>query len=184
MKRFFLLGITLMISMAMLMTACKKDEVKTNGNNNNTENPGGGGDEGGGGTTVEFVDLGLSSGTMWKTTNETGDEDGFYTYDEAVSAFGDKLPTMEQFHELVDFCDWLWMENGYKVTGPNGNSIFLPAAGYRSCEGDLYLFPTGNYWSSTPDDSDFSWILLFGSDVVAWTSSPRCQGHSVRLVQD
>ena len=44
MRKLFILGAAIVVSLAMLMTACKKDEVNNNGNNNgNTENPGGGG---------------------------------------------------------------------------------------------------------------------------------------------
>lgn len=42
-----------------------------------------------------------------------------------------RIPTNEEIKELVDKCTWEFEGNGYKVTGPNGNSIFLPAAGYR-----------------------------------------------------
>lgn len=47
-----------------------------------------------------------------------------------------RLPTKEEMEELINKCKWKWFSyhktNGYKVTGPNGQSIFLPAAGYRS----------------------------------------------------
>ncbi len=45
---------------------------------------------------TQYVDLGLPSGTKWKSVNEAGDENGFYTYDEAIKAFGNKLPTKKQ----------------------------------------------------------------------------------------
>ena len=45
------------------------------------------------------------------------------------------MPTYDEQEELLNNCIWeLTTENdfnGYKVAGPNGNSIFLPAAGYR-----------------------------------------------------
>jgi hypothetical protein len=45
------------------------------------------------------------------------------------------MPTNDEIQELIDNCIWTWTSmngvNGYKVEGPNGNSIFLPAAGYR-----------------------------------------------------
>lgn len=41
------------------------------------------------------------------------------------------MPSTEQVRELVEKCTWEFTGAGYKVTGPNGNSIFLPAAGYR-----------------------------------------------------
>ncbi|MBR2487100.1 MAG: hypothetical protein IKB46_04870 [Paludibacteraceae bacterium] len=131
-----------------------------------------------------YVDLGLPSGTIWKNSNEGGDN-ARYTYNEAVSRFGNKLPTKQQLEELKNKCIWTWTGNGCKVTGPNGNSIFLPAAGFRSCRGDVYDGDgsTSDYWSSTPKDSDAAWILGFYSDVVEVNSLRRCYGLSVRLVQ-
>jgi hypothetical protein len=127
-----------------------------------------------------YVDLGLSSGTCWKETNESG----FYNYDNAVSKFGNKLPTKEQLEELKNECEWTWTGNSYKVTGPNGESIMLPVAGYRHCNGDVRGVGTyGYYWSSTANDSDFAWIFLFDSSEVRMYDYPRCGGRSVRLVQ-
>lgn len=127
-----------------------------------------------------YVDLGLSSGTYWKETNESG----FHNYDNAVSKFGNKLPTKEQLEELKNECEWTWTGNGYKVTGPNGNSILLPAAGYRNCNGLVsYVGMGGGYWSSTPYGSDYAWGLdadLVGVNVDYYY---RCGGQSVRLVQ-
>lgn len=186
MKRFFFLGVTLMVSAAMLMTACKKDEVNNSGNNINIENPGGGGDEGGGGTAVGYVDLELPSGTKWKSVNETGGYNGFYTFDEAVSTFGDKLPTKEQLEELIENCTWEWQNNGYKVSASNGNSIFLPAAGQGGCSNisDVSaLDEVGYYWSSTPYNDEAAWYLCFFLDEIFMDSEDSCNGQSVRLVQ-
>ena len=136
------------------------------------------------GSTVQaqqWIDLGLPSGTLWKSANEKG---GFYTYEEAVSKFGDKLPTREQLEELKGMCTWTWTGRGYKVTGDNGNSIVLPAAGYRDCDGYVYFVGTyGHYWSSTPGDSDYAWRLNFDSSEVYMYYNYRCYGRSVRLVQ-
>ena len=128
-----------------------------------------------------WVDLGLSSGTYWKETNESG----FYNYDNAVSKFGNKLPTKEQLEELKNECEWTWTGNGYKVTGPNGESITLPAAGFRGCDGDdVYrVGKIGNYWSSTPHFSDKAWFLGFDSGGVDMGIDRRCYEPSVRLVQ-
>ena len=129
-----------------------------------------------------YVDLGLPSGTLWKDTNESG---GFYTYEETVNRFGDKLPTKEQCEELKDKCQWTWNGSGYEVTGPNGNSIFLPVAGYRDCDGDVRVAGSyGGYWSSTPGGSEEAWSLSFDSGGVYMGSDYRCLGRSVRLVQD
>ena len=135
-----------------------------------------------------YVDLGLSSGTLWKTSNEENASDAeydFFTYDEAVSQFGDKLPSREQWMELDNECDWTWTGMGYKVLGPNGKSISLPAAGYRGCSGSVGgVGSYGHYWSSTPYDSDYAWNLHFLSDGVDMGDGSRCNGYSVRLVQD
>ena len=138
-----------------------------------------------GGTPVQesdYVDLGLPSGTLWKSKNEKG---MYYTYDEAVSQFGDKLPTREQFAELQAFCTWTWNGKGYVVKGYNGNSIILLAAGYLNCNGVVYgVGYYGSYWSSTPDDSDGAWGLYFDSSGVNMSNyyRLRCGGLSVRLV--
>ena len=138
-----------------------------------------------GGTPVqesEYVDLDLPSGTLWKSKNEKG---MYYTYNEAVRQFGDKLPTREQFAELHAFCTWTWIGMGYVVKGDNGNSIVLPDAGYRDCDGDVYGVGTyGRYWSSSSGDSDYAWYLYFNPSEVRMGNYFRCRGSSVRLVMN
>lgn len=145
------------------------------------------GDGNDGEPTGSYVDLGLPSGTKWKDVNEANAADteyDFYTYDEAIAAFGDKLPTKEQWEELKAECQWSWTGSGYKVTGSNGNSISLPAAGYRGCNGGVGVGPLGLYWSSTSKDSDLAWRLFFSLGSVRMGNIGRCDGFSVRLVQD
>lgn len=128
-----------------------------------------------------YTDLGLPSGTIWKNFNATG----FYTYDEAISQFGSRLPSKAQWEELKAECQWTWTGSGYKVTGPNGNSMELPASGWRDCGGSVYLVGSeGNYWSSTSSGSDRAWFLDFHSGGVGIITYLRCSGLSVRLVQD
>jgi hypothetical protein len=75
-------------------------------------------------------------------------------------------------------------KKGYYVKGPNGNSIFLPAAGYRNCSGSVDDVGTdGYYWSSTPNGTEDAWSLGFGSGIHNVYYSSRCYGFSVRLVQ-
>jgi len=129
----------------------------------------------------DWVDLGLPSGTLWKSSNETNPK--FYTYVEAIEKFGDQLPTKEQWEELKNNCQWAWADNGYKVTGPNGNSIFLPAAGYRFLNGDVVRSETyGSYWASNPSNSTDAWSFDFKRLGVGIYSYDRCLGQSVRLV--
>lgn len=133
-----------------------------------------------------YVDLGLPSGTLWKKSNEGG-VFVHYTFDEAIKDFGKSLPTEKQLIELKNECDWTWIGNGYKVTGPNGNSITLPAAGIRYCHSDVDYVDVGTYgayWSSTPDYSDLECYLNFDSSEVNVYGRSRCSGLSVRLVKD
>ena len=64
-----------------------------------------------------------------------GDISGNPNYDAAAANWGSRwrMPTYTEMKELDDKCTWTWTSenevNGFKVTGPNGNSIFLPAAG-------------------------------------------------------
>ena len=108
-----------------------------------------------------------------------------YSYDQAAHKFSNNLPSKEQFKELKSKCSWTWTGDGYNVTGPNGNSIFLPAAGYRNCNGTMGSVGTGgDYWSSSPKGSDNTWNLFFLSGGVGINYSHRCYGMSVRLVQN
>ena len=98
-------------------------------------------------------------------------------YDVATSEWGDdwRLPTEEDFDELVEECEWRWMKKkgvyGMRVKGPNGNSIFLPAAGYRDGSSLYGAGESGYYWSSTPGDYDhdcyaFSLYFYDGDEYV------------------
>ena len=124
------------------------------------------------------VDLGLPSGMKWKVNNENG----YYTYEGAMLNFGDSLPSNADWEELRSFCEWEWTDGGYQVTGPNGKSITLPARGWNM---DGHVKDTGtygNYWSSTPYDSESAWRLHFGSGSVNVTTGEHGCGFSVRLV--
>ena len=129
--------------------------------------------------TNEYIDLGLPSGTLWEPFNE----EGYYTYDEAVEKFGHNLPTKEQWEELKNECNWKWKGNGYDVTGPNGNMIFLPAAGYRYGTEVNYLDGSGFYWSGTCRDKDVAWYAYFVDDDIIVSHYLRAFGLIVRLVK-
>ena len=130
---------------------------------------------------TEYVDLGLPSGTKWMNINEKG----VYEYDEAVKKFGDKLPTKAQIKELIESCQWTWTGSSYKVVGPNGKFIIMPAAGYRDRDGSVkYVGHDGRYWSSAYDKSSSAWHICFSSRRTDVCESGRKYGHSVRLVQN
>lgn len=137
-------------------------------------------------TKGDYVDLGLQSGTKWKTQNEqsTYDYYNLFDYETAVNEFGSNLPTKEQWEEVKTYCHWEWTGSGYKVTGPNGKSITLPAAGCRRCDGSVNdVGSNGGYWSSTPAGSENAWGLYFNSSKVSMHSPYRCNGQSVRFVR-
>ena len=80
-------------------------------------------------------------------------------YDVVAQTWGDnwRIPTHDEFGELKLKCSWTWLQykgvNGYKVTGLNGNSIFLPAGGYQSMFSN-YINENCVYWSSSLNTSD------------------------------
>lgn len=136
----------------------------------------------------EYVDLGLPSGTLWKTTNEQGI---LFTYEDAERLFGDQLPTREQLAELAGFCEVTPVRGFFRFTGPNGNYILMPASGYREWRGIVYgVGKTGTYWSRTENKSPMHsneyhhlTIQSDGSCYTSGSSETEISGHSVRLVQ-
>lgn len=131
-------------------------------------------------STETYVDLGLPSGTQWKTANETG----HYTYGEAVKRFGKNLPSKKQFDELLNSCNWSWSDNGYTVKGPNGNSITLPANGYTYC-GNKTVKEENNglYWSKEKSSEKNAWFLFISAKDKYVEFNRLCEGLSVRLVK-
>ena len=95
-----------------------------------------------------------------------------------------RIPTCAEWTELRTKCKWNWIGNGYKVTGPNGNSIFLPAAGYRHDasfdSGESY----GGYWSSSlfSGSSCRAFLAYFRSYDFGRYNVYRCYGRSIRPV--
>ena len=120
-----------------------------------------------------------------------GDHNLTPSYDAARANWGGswRMPTEAEQRELIDNCTWERTTqngvNGYKVTGPNGNSIFLSAAGYRDGSSLYSAGEYGYYWSSTPDesDSDYAYLLfLYGSHQGGVVRIRRFYGQSVRPV--
>ena len=126
-----------------------------------------------------------------------GDISGNATYDAATANWGSswRIPTDVECQELIDDCTWTWTTqensdgedvNGYLVEGTNGNSIFLPAAGYRYGSSLNYAGTYGHYWSSTPYASDSlnAFYLYFRSSYHCVYYSNRYGGRSVRPVSE
>lgn len=128
----------------------------------------------------DYVDLGLPSGTKWKSQNESS----HYSYDLAIVIFKNNLPTKEQFEELREKCTWTGSEEGWNVEGPNGNSIFLPADGGSDCNGniDKRFKEVGRYWTSTSYNGEEAWYLCFAPVGVQFVYFYKCHRHCIRLV--
>ena len=144
----------------------------------------------------ELVDLGLA--TKWATTNlgaKSVQEFGNYyawgeahtkkTYSEesytlnhasnfqdaATSMLGGnyRIPSQSDWRALMDSCTWKF-DDYYNatVTGPNGNSIYLPAnCGYYDSEGYHSTYNVAYYWSRTlskEEDLSSAWTAWFGYD--------------------
>ena len=129
---------------------------------------------------------------LWEVEMENigGDPD----YDVATSEWGEewRLPTKEDFEELVEECEWKWMKkkgvNGMRVTGPNGKSIFLPAAGFRYGSSLINEGDDGRYWSSTPIDGSYDdhayYLFFYDGDESVGRIYYRDYGLTVRPITE
>ena len=133
-----------------------------------------------------WIDLGLPSGTLWRCCNEGASTPeaygGYYTFGQVSSA-----PTKDQILELLNYCSYQWTtQNGVyggKFTGPNGGTIFLPAAGVR-WDGELdSVGSVGFYRSSTPSGEGLACNLDFSWGSAYWSDYDRNVEFSVRPVR-
>ena len=167
----------------------------------------------------DWVDLGLPSGVRWATSNysgsayswgamcpeaeyniqnynyygqDLGDISGKIEYDIARTQIGRgwRLPTIQDFMELMDNCDRVFTTegsaSGVKFTSRiNGKSIFLPVEGYR--EGwNHYGQGEGYYWLSTPGSDVYTaFMYKFSSDNLnSVYFALRHLGCHIRMVMD
>ena len=152
----------------------------------------------------EAIDLGLPSGRKWADRNlgqsliDDPEDYGFLMDFDSAQEFplpeGWHIPTKEDFQELYDNCDHEWIDDnglrGIKFISKNGNSIFLPAAGWSWFDDDEHgttlnnRGTNGNYWSSSYDSATSAYYLYFDSSTVSPQNYYyRRAGFSVRAVQ-
>ena len=124
--------------------------------------------------------------------NDIGSDIAGTQYDVAHVKWGGswKMPTLEQIQELLDNCTYEWTTlngiNGGKFTGSNGNSVFVPAAGYHPESSFLFVEQHGGFWSSTfigNNPYGRAYTLEFNSNnayLEQWGS--LCHGRLVRPV--
>lgn len=153
-------------------------------------------------TSPQLIDLGLPSGTQWANMNVGASHPylpgEFYIFIESADL--DKnvdIPSKDQWQELIDKCTWTWesVDGGrqevFRVTGPNGNYIYLPLTGIYQFNQDSFLNGEyGEYWSSSDAsagglDEGFTLSLKKRSDgskpgqIVKQTKS---NGLAIRLI--
>ena len=103
-----------------------------------------------------------------------------------------RIPTDAEWTELMAKCTWTWVTNyngsginGSLVKATNGNSIFLPAAGYRNSSDLRGAGSSGCYWSSflCANYPGVAYVISFSSDHTS-SGSDRYLGRSVRPVSE
>lgn len=142
-----------------------------------------------------------STNTYEKTGTDAYDINGEWlicgneNYDAAAKLWKGswRMPTDYQITCLVNECNWEWKtnyrssgHNGYLVTGPNGNSIFLPAAGFMSGDSFSLDGEEAYYWSGALNTQQTSFMrafaINFSSTSHARVFTSRVGGRSIRPV--
>ena len=86
-----------------------------------------------------------------------------------------RMPTPAETEELCDSCEWQWTQvagvNGYRVTGRNGNAIFLPAAGYSHKDTVFNANGYGYYWQNTL-------FSTYSPDALCYSFFDGCYGNT------
>lgn len=99
-----------------------------------------------------------------------------------------RMPTKAECAELLDKCTWTWSNrsgvNGYIVTGPSGNTIFLPASGQREGSEASDVGSWGCYWSATLNHRSIlvAESLSFDQGLSSVEVASRIVGQAIRPV--
>ena len=114
--------------------------------------------------------------------------------DAATKNWGEgwRMPTRQEFADLIsdEYTTHEWVTvngvTGQKITSKsNGNSIFLPATGYRNNVALYYNDTNGYYWTNTVS-TDFNYdacMLCFSSSGLSTNTQNRFNGQVVRAVR-
>lgn len=120
-----------------------------------------------------------ASGDIYKTASDVANQ----AWNGSVT-----LPTAADFEELFRLCEKTWTEvdgvSGYKLTGPNGNSIFLPAAGSRTLNDVTNSGVAGLYATGSINPTNGSYAISYGFDASTSgrTTTPLYEAISIRPV--
>ena len=101
-----------------------------------------------------------------------------------------RIPTIAEWKELQEHCTWKWGQldgvYGYKITSNrNGNSIFLPAAGYKEGYTISDRNQSGCYWLELvhPSDANYARSLYFDANKEVLIVNRLCfTGRCIRAV--
>ncbi len=100
-----------------------------------------------------------------------------------------RIPSLMEYMELYNYCTWEWTTRngveGYKLTGKNGNSIFLPAAGSIQEDTHLQADAYVNYWVNSAHEWSFPYVYAFGFTATRRyvQAVHRYHGRPIRAVQ-
>ena len=124
---------------------------------------------------LEYVDLGLPSGTLWANHYKKG-TDGYSDYLPYHKAALLNIPTKEQWEELLQICKIISRGRyGFVCIGPNGNSISIKKCGYK--EDDVTINPSpyfARFWIK--DNKDSSKIV---SVKMFYNSKKGCEEYVI-----
>lgn len=130
---------------------------------------------------------------IWNSIGTRTDISGSAGYDVAYKIMGEdwRIPTKAECEELVDSCTWEWTSMygnaGYKVIGPSGNYIFLPAAGFKSSNSRKKSGERGIYrssmWTIINGEASTSYCIDFTQEgVIVNNLGYRANGLTVRPI--
>ncbi|MGM9689161.1 MAG: hypothetical protein ACI3YD_08930 [Alloprevotella sp.] len=135
--------------------------------------------------------------TKYCTHAEFGTVDGKTSLDPEDDAArqlwgqGWRMPTVEEVEELLNVCTWslelIGEQKGCRVTGPNGNSIYLPMGGTMWQSSMEYVNMRGFYWTSTLDDAGDVYGEGLFINPMSWslgTGFTRASGRNIRPVHE
>lgn len=135
---------------------------------------------------MEYIDLGLPSGTLWAIENEPW----YYDYNTAVEQFGNSLPSINQYKELYNYATARYLNldnNSLVLTFINGKQLTFQAHGFLDKEGYIeQQFTNGTYLSSTiKDDAVFVFTIDQEHELIVdniWF--PKEYKFSVRCIKN
>lgn len=132
---------------------------------------------------TEYVDLGLPSGTLWaKDYERANGKSHYFPFGQAKNY---SIPTIEQWDELRNQCEWVNNDNGFTCIGINGNAIFFDFTGYIKVSQQITDPGTAKFWIYSDGNECKAACLSCGSQVTKSTN-PFFSGFKlpIRLIRN